>query len=192
MTIEIDPDRVRDGLFLAASRTYAEQYVEPIIRRKFDLLEPTSADHDAIGPDGVLYEIKASKVMRRRNNRKGSRTLLGRVLYEVEDTPLNRYFDSSDRHFEDYDANIQNVKRDHFDVLIYTLMFKDCLMVFSAPTEDIKTGTFSKWSDKHGRYDAVGKSGQFPIDKSNITWHEENYFECSIDYGEVTRLLGMG
>lgn len=30
-------NKVRDGLFLAASRTYAEQYIEPIIRKKYGL-----------------------------------------------------------------------------------------------------------------------------------------------------------
>ena len=69
---------VRDGLFSAASRTYAEQYIEPLIREKFNLLEPSGDDYDAGDREGNRYEIKASKVMRRRNNRKASKTIMER------------------------------------------------------------------------------------------------------------------
>ena len=182
-------ERVRDGLFLAASRTYAEQYIEPLVRAKYELAEPSGDDHDAVGPDQTLYEIKASKVMRRRHNRRGSRSLLERVLFEVDDTPLNRYFDSGRRHVEDYDANIQNVKRDHFDVLIYVLLFKDCLMIFETSSGSFAKGLFPNWSAKHGRYDEEGKSGQFPISKANIAWHEDNTLIDIMSYFEAAELL---
>ena len=75
-------EQVRTGLFLAASRTYAEQYIEPIIREKYKLLEPSSDDHDAISVGGVKYEIKASKVLRLPENSATDRSILDRVLYE--------------------------------------------------------------------------------------------------------------
>ncbi len=189
MSSQIEPNHVRDGLFLAASRTYAEQYVEPIIRRKFDLLEPDGNDHDARDRSGYKYEIKACKVMRRRNNSKDARPLLERIYFEVSSSPLLRYFDASQRDQEDYDANFQNVKRDHFDFLIYAMLFKDCIMVFQAPGDAIRKGAFLNWSDKHGRYDAEGKSGQFPISRNTIGWHEEHFLKCSMRYDEVLRLL---
>jgi hypothetical protein len=180
---------VRDGLFSAASRTYAEQYIEPLIRQKFNLLEPSGDDYDAGDREGQRYEIKASKVMRRRNNRKDSKTIMARILYEVEDSPLHRYFDSSERLNEDYDANIQNVKRDHFDTLIYVLLFKDCLRIFFANVSTIASGLLPNWSDKHGRYDQEGKSGQFPISKSNIEWHESQNLEYVMTYEEAAQIF---
>ncbi len=182
-------EAVRDGLFQAASRTYAEQYLEPIIRAKFGLKLPTGGDHDATDKSGKRIEIKTSKVLKTRDNRAGSRSLLNRVLYEAEATPLSRYFDSEHRYTADYDANIQNVKRDHFDFLIYALLFKDTIMIFQAKTNDIEKGKFANWSDKHGRYDQEGKSGQFPISSSNIKWHEDRYLECLLPYREVAEIL---
>jgi hypothetical protein len=184
-------DAVRDGLFQAASRTYAEQYLEPIIRTKFDLRPPTAGDHDAIDKHGKRIEIKTSKVLKTRDNRVGSRSLLNRVLFEAESTPLSRYFDSEHRYVTDYDANIQNVKRDHFDYLIYALLFKDTIMIFQANTEEIQKGKFSNWSDKHGRYDQEGKSGQFPISKTNIKWHEDRFLQCVLPYREVASILDV-
>lgn len=180
---------VRDGLFLAASRTYAEQYLEPIIRTKFGLKPPAGGDYDAIDKNGQRIEIKASKVLQTRDNKAGSRSLLKRVLFEAESTPFSRYFDSKHRFTMDYDANIQNVKRDHFDVLIYALLFKDSIMIFQAHATDIQKGNFSNWSDKHGRYDQEGKSGQFPISKSNIKWHEDRFLKCILQYREVADIL---
>lgn len=110
-------------------------------------------------------------------------------MYEVEDSPLNRYFDSSERFTEDYDANIQNVKRDHFDILIYVLLFKDCLRVFFADVSTISTGQLPSWSDKHGRYDEEGKSGQFPISKSTIEWHESHNLKYIMDYEEAAQIF---
>jgi len=191
MSTRIEPDQVRDGLFLAASRTYAEQYVEPFIRRKFDLLEPDGNDHDAIDRSGRRYEIKASKVMRRRKNSKKTRPLLDRVYFEVHSSPLKRYFDASQRFDEDYLANIQNVKRDHFDFLIYVLLFRDGVWVFQAPRDAIAKGKFLNWSDKHGRYDAEGKSGQFPINRLSIQWHEDHCLHCVMDYREVGMLMAL-
>jgi hypothetical protein len=85
-------------------------------------------------------------------------------------------------------ANIQNVKRDHFDTLIYVLLFADCIKVFSAETAEIKSGIMPGWSDKHGRYDAVGKSGQFMIKKGTIGYHLDNRLLETISYEEAAEI----
>ena len=182
-------EKIRDALFLAASRTYAEQYIEPLLRARFRLKRPEGDDHDAIDDDGRKYEIKASKVMRRRANKTGDRSLIGRILFEVDDSPLDRYFDSALAHTEDYDANIQNVKRDHFDILLYALLFRDCIKVFSAKSQDISRTSFPNWSDKHGRYDQEGKSGQFPISNRNYKWHEANNLIDTLPYAVVAEIF---
>jgi hypothetical protein len=188
-------ERIRDGLLLAASRTYAEQYVEPFIREKYKLLAPTSGDHDAVSRSGTRYEIKASKVLRSTGNRKPtrrdglkSRSLVERILFEHENHEIGRVVPFSEHLTSDYLANIQNVKRSHFDYLLYVLLFKDCVKVFKAKTSVIKTGSFPSWSDKHGRYDKVGMSGQFPITKTNIQWHLENHLIGTMSYEEITEI----
>lgn len=181
--------KVRNGLFLASSRTYGEQYIEPLIRERYSLQDPDSSDHDARDKYGSKYEIKASKVLNQTNNGKGTKSVLDRIVFENENLVLNRIFPFSEHLKSDFLANIQNVKRDHFDSLIYVLLFSDCIKVFKADTTVIQKGIFASWSDKHGRYDELGKSGQFGITKSTIGWHLENHLFDTISYSEVTDIF---
>ena len=188
----VTPDlviKVRDGLFLAPSRTYAEQYVEPLVRERYELLEPGGGDHDAVGTDGTKYEIKSSKVLHPAGNGKGSKTLIDRILFESDHHVTKRLVPFNEHKSADYLANIQNVKRDHFEVLIYVLLFEDCVKVFFANATDISKGKFPSWSDKHGRYDAHGKSGQFPITKATIDWHIQHHLVDTITYTEVAEIF---
>jgi len=180
--------KIRDGLFLAASRTYAEQYVEPLIRARYGLHQPVSNDHDAIGVNREKYEIKACKVLRRSDNRLGTKSLIERIFYENLNTVLDRIVPFADRGIANYDANVQNVKRDHFDLLIYVLLFEDCIKVFQAKSADISGGQFTGWSDKHGRYDELGKSGQFMLNRSTIEWHLEHHLIDTLTYQEAAEL----
>lgn len=181
--------QVRDGLFMAASRTYGEQYVEPIIRERFGLLAPGSDDHDAVDEDGYRYEIKACKVLRPTGNIGTGKSLLDRVLSENELPVPDRAVPFAEYEFAEYLANVQNVKRDHFEFLVYALLFADCVKVFKAPSDDIATGKFKSWSDKHGRYDELGKSGQFPITRNTIQWHLDRYLWATLTYEEVVEIV---
>jgi hypothetical protein len=183
--------KVRDGLFMASSRTYAEQYVEPFIREKYQLLSPSSDDHDAVDANGMRYEIKASKVLHQTNNGKKNKTIIQRILFESDHTskPENRAVPFSQHNTADYLANIQNVKRDHFHLLVYVLLFLDCAKVFQTDVTHISKGKFKSWSDKHGRYDEKGKSGQFAITKSTIQWHLDNYLRDTVSYEEMTQIF---
>ncbi|OGC87192.1 hypothetical protein A2949_00610 [Candidatus Adlerbacteria bacterium RIFCSPLOWO2_01_FULL_54_21b] len=177
--------KVRDGLFLASSRSYAEQYIEPFVREKYELSDPESNDHDGVDKDGKRYEIKASKVLRATSNSKKLKTILDRILFETENVETNRLIPFSECKTAKYLANIQNVKRDHFDYLLYVLLFEDCVKIFTAKKEEIGTGIFPSWSDKHGRYDAHGKSGQFPVTRSTIQWHLDNHLKDTVSYEEM-------
>jgi hypothetical protein len=181
--------KVRDGLFLAPSRTYAEQYVEPFIREFYGLFEPKKNDHDAVDDQGLLYEIKSCKVLKSNKvNNKKSKDILTRILDENSNVETNRMISFRDAVKADYLANVQNVKRDHFDVLIYVLLFEDCVKVFFCESSKIKKKVFVNWSDKHGRYDQEGKSGQFGITKSNLKWHIDNCLKDTISYREITKI----
>lgn len=180
--------KVRDGLFLASSRSYGEQYVEPFVRRKYGFIDPQNNDHDAIDKDGKRYEIKACKVLKETGNSKKLKTILDRILFENNNLETNRLISFDECKTAKYLANVQNVKRDHFDYLIYVLLFSDCAKIFFAGKEDIYTGNFTSWSDKHGRYDEVGKSGQFGITKSNIQWHLDHNLKDTVTYEEMTKI----
>lgn len=181
--------QVRNSLFMAASRTYAEQYIEPLLRTRYSLSDPDSNDHDAVAVDGTTFEIKACKVLRTSENRAGSRSLLERVLYELGNQPVHRLVPFSEREAVDYDANVQNVKRDHFDILLYALLFEDSIKIFEVESSQISTGSFLGWSDKHGRYDALGKSGQFTVNKRTVSWHVRKHLKDTLSYQEVTEIF---
>lgn len=180
---------VRNGLFLAASRTYGEQYIEPFVRAWYGFAPGRGGAVDAVDRHGRLYEVKACKVLHASVNRRGTRTLLERVMYEIDNVTTNRMVPFAEAKTASYDANVQNVKRDHFDVLIYVLLFEDCVKIFWADRDEIRTGDFLGWSDKHGRYDAHGKSGQFAVNRNTIQWHLDNHLKETVTYEEVAETL---
>lgn len=180
--------RIRNGLFLAPSRSYGEQYIEPFVRKKYDLKDPTSNDNDGTDRNGKRYEIKACKVLKAAGNSKKLKTTIERMLFENNNIETNRLVLFSESKTAEYLANVQNVKRDHFDCLIYVLLFGDCVKIFFAKKEDINAQNFSNWSDKHGRYDEIGKSGQFGITKNNIRWHLNNHLKDTVSYEEMTKV----
>ena len=131
--------RIRNGLFLAPSRSYGEQYVEPFVRKKYDLKDPTGNDNDGTDQTGKRYEIKACKVLRATGYSKKLKTIIERILFENNNLETNRLVLFSESKTAEYLANVQNVKRDHFDYLIYVLLFADCVKIFFAKSEDIRT-----------------------------------------------------
>jgi len=180
-----ESQQIRDGLFLAASRTYGEQYIEPLVREYYNFSEAPTSDYDAVDSKGFKYEIKASKVLISMKNGRENRTLFDRIVFESDLPDNKRATKFKDCKRSRQIANIQNVKRDHFDHLIYVLLFQDCIKIFSAPTIDIKTGLFKNWSEKHGRYDQPGKSGQFPINSDNLDWHLTKYLKDTLSYDDA-------
>lgn len=178
-------EQVRRGLLLAPSRTYAEQYIEPFIRSQYNLLEPTADDHDALDYDDNPYEIKASKVLVETNE---TGTLIERIRRQNQVNEVERAILFENCESSEYLANIQNVKRDHFQTLIYVLLFSDTVKVFSVPSEEIRADAFPNWSGRHGRYDAPEKSGQFGISRRNIKIHLDRYLLDSFSYADLTEV----
>lgn len=180
--------KIRDGLFLAPSRSYGEQYVEPFIRRRYNLKEAENGEYDAIDKNGAKIEIKCCRVLSKNLEVSKKEPLIKRIVAENYNVMTNRLISFQDCEIAEYLANVQNVKRDHFDYLIYVLLFEECVKVFQVETSKINLGTIPNWSDKHGRYDALGKSGQFPVSKNNIKYHLDNYLIDTISYNEMTKV----
>jgi hypothetical protein len=109
-----------------------------------------------------------------------------KVIYENTNDVVNRLIPFKDCFSDDYSSNIQNVKRDHFDQLIYVMLFQDCIKIFISEKKNICN--IPNWCNKHGRYDEHGKSGQFPINKNNIKWHLENNLVLTLTWNEVYKV----
>jgi hypothetical protein len=82
-----DPLSIRDGLFLASSRSYGEQYVEPFIRAKYNLIAAEDDSYDAADSNGVKYEIKSCKALLKLKKKD---TLLERVFFENNNIETKR------------------------------------------------------------------------------------------------------
>jgi hypothetical protein len=174
-------EKFRDGIFLAASRTYGEKFIEPIIREYLRLTKPTTNDYDATDNYGIRFEIKSTKVLTGQK-RKKNLTLLEKILSENDNYVINRLVPFQDYLDSNYYSNVQNVKRDHFDQLIYIMLFEDCIKIFISEKKNISD--IPNWCDKHGRYDALGKSGQFGITKRNIGWHIQHNLKATLNWSE--------
>lgn len=179
--------KIRNGLFLAPSRTYGEKYIEPLIRERYGLLRADNNSYDAKDKSGKRYEIKACKVMSSLGDIKNA-PLIDQITFENDNLPTNRLVPFNEADKTNYDANVQNVKRDHFDYLIYVLLFADCIKVFKVEKEKVNATYIPGWSDKHGRYDALGKSGQFNINKDRIKYHVDNFLIDTITYNEAANI----
>ena len=173
--------KFRDGMFLAPSRTMGETFMEPIIRKFRGLNSSPTGENDASNDAGEFSEIKCARVLKRLPKKKTS--LAEKVMSVSENNVLTRLIPFSDCYTSKYDANIQNIKRDHFQYLIYAMLFGDCIKIFEMKREDISSIT--NWCDKHGRMDALGKSGQFNIPKTKIKEHLENNLIATLTWDEA-------
>lgn len=178
--------KFRNGILRASSRTYGEKIMEPIIRFVLGFKETQTDENDACDEKGKTYEIKCSKVLRQKENNKNI-SFIDKVLNENFNDEVERVINSDDFLIESYLSNIQNVKRDHFSTLVYVLLFEDCIKIFKEDKENIYK--LPNWSDKHGRYDAIGKSGQFGINNKNIEWHVKNNIVSTLSWEEVYTIV---
>ena len=83
-----------------------------------------------------LGEIKCSKIL---NEKLKDPSLIESVILENDNTILKRLIKFADCYDIKYDANIQNIKRDHFEFLIYVLLFEDCIKIFKSYRGDISS-----------------------------------------------------
>lgn len=195
--------KIRDAIFLAPNRTYGESYMEPVLRKILNLEKGKGGDHDAMDPlTNERYEIKCSKVLlakpkkpKGKKKKKGAAkeeekksSLFDTIVDQAHADPLARIISFEDRKSAEYDANIQNVKRDHFDQLVYVLLYAEKIQIFKMPKHEVNKEFIGAWSEKHGRADAPGKNGQFNIRHGSIEEHEKKYFHKSFTWEELVPL----
>ena len=173
-------EQFRNGMFLASSRRCGETYMEPILRKFYGWIKSLTKDNDAINAVGKYIEIKCSKVLIELLK---DPSLTESVILENDNFILKRLIKFADCYDIKYDANIQNIKKHKFDILIYVMLFEDCVKFFETNREDVSN--IPNWCPLHGRYDEPGKSGQFNITKNNIERHLENNLIDTLTWNEV-------
>ena len=178
--------KFRNNIFTAQGRVYGEIFMEPIIRKIRGLFESDTDENDAKNGDGEFVEIKCSKVLLKKKQNKKN-TLIEQIMSNNDNYVLNRLISFDDCYKTKFLSNIQNVKRDHFSELVYVMLFEDCIKIFTSDREGISD--IPGWSDKHGRYDEDGKSGQFGITHNHIEWHIKNNLVDTMTWEEVYEMV---
>jgi hypothetical protein len=175
--------KFRNGMFFSSSRNCGETYMEVIVRKILGLFKSSTKDNDAITTDSERVEIKTSKVLIKK---KEAPSFTETVMLEDDNNGpglINRLIKFMDCYDVIYDSNIQNIKRHKFDILIYVMLFEDCIKIFKSKSEDISD--IPGWSGRHGGEDKVGKNGQFGIKKHRIKWHLDKTLIHTLTWDEI-------
>lgn len=175
---------LRDGIFNLNTRRFGT-VAELMIKRLVQLGKGRSLFHDLYDDlKKHRVEVKFSTV-----RRKSERTICeDSVLNCIQDElAANRYVSFADRGYENalFDCNIQQVKRNEFEVLYYGLFFSDRIVIFRIESPMIGPKIFYSNKQHKGNTD----EGQFHINNRTIKVHLDNYLYNVLSYDELLKLL---
>jgi hypothetical protein len=172
----------RDGIFQLKTRRFA-QVTELMVRRLTGANDALNIHHDLYQQDSQSrIEVKFCVVRQRADERIDATNVL-KVIASA--AAQNRRIEFADWSAHQFTCNIQQVKRDEFDVLYYGLFFDDVVQVFRISSALINERvSFSKTQHKGN----VGE-GQFHITHHNLHRHLEQFHLCTLSYGDVWMLL---
>jgi activator of HSP90 ATPase len=183
----MDGERLRDGIFALRTRRFGS-VAECMVKRLRKYRQARSLFHDLFDErTRQRIEVKFSTVQQKAKRTVTDETVLDCIedaISEKEPVPFSEWRNSR------FDCNIQQVKREEFDVLYYGLFFSDCVQVFRINSSDIKTRTEGGeigYSDKQHKGN-VGE-GQFHITNRNLQTHLDRHFHKKLTYDELCQLL---
>lgn len=180
-------DDLRDGIFAQQTRRFGDiteimmMYILHCEKGKnvfYDLYDSSKKQK---------LEVKFSRVQQTADTAITQDNIL-RCIEEA--TIKQRAITFSNYKTSKFDCNIQQIKRNQFDVLYYGLFFYDCVKIFRINSSDIKTtvnGGLIGYSDKQHAGN-VGE-GQFHINQNNLNHHLNNYLIKTLTYDDLLELL---
>ena len=178
----MDAIKLREGIFNLQTRRFGT-VAEVMIRKLFKLGRGKNQFHDAYDDiQNHRAEIKFSTV-----RKKNSRVITeDSVLQCISDEMVtNRNVPYSSWQNYQFDCNIQQVKRDQFEVLYYGLFFSDAVVIFKIASKDI--GSQIYYSDK--QHKGNEGEGQFHLNETTLKIHIDNYLYKEMSYEELYDLL---
>ncbi len=173
---------LRDGIFNLKTRRFGT-VAEAMVQRLCKLNSSSIIFHDLYDDmEKQRVEVKFSTV-RKKNSRQIN---LDNVLQCIQDeVASNRMVSFNDWEKSEFDCNIQQVKRNEFDVLYYGCFFSDRILIFKILSKEI--GSQIHYSDKQHKGN-LGE-GQFHINKQNLQVHLNEYLFANLTYEELKTLL---
>ena len=180
-------DKLRDGIFALRTRRFGS-VAECMIKRMLQCSQAKSLFHD-LYDDNLKHriEVKFSVVQKACETTVTEETVL-RCIEEA--TAAERMVSFHDWATNEFDCNIQQVKRAEFDVLNYGLFFSDCIQIFRIESKEIKEnrkGGLIFYSDRQHKGNVV--EGQFHISQKTLQIHLDRYHYKTLLYDELRELL---
>ncbi len=183
----MDVEKLRDGIFALRTRRFgsvAERMVERLLKCSLG----RNLFHD-LYDDSLRHRIEVKfSVVQKKAERTITEDTVVRCIEEA--TAEKRMVAFSEWQQNEFDCNIQQVKRKEFDVLYYGLFFSDCIKIFRIESKDIKEnrrGGRIFYSDFQHKGN-VGE-GQFHINPRTFQLHLDHYLYKTLTYDELLQLL---
>lgn len=178
----MNAELLREGIFNLNTRRFGK-VAEVMIRRLVSLGKNKNQFHDLYDDiKNHRVEVKFSTVRRKSNQPISEESVLECIANELT---ANRQV-SYDRWKEmEFDCNIQQIKRDQFEVLYYGLFFSDQVLIFRIASDEISAKIY--YSDKQHKGN-LGE-GQFHLNEKTLQIHLDNYLYKTLTYQELFDLL---
>ena len=179
--------RLREGIFALNTRRFGS-VAECMVQKLLKCSKARSLFHDLYdGEHQHRIEVKFSRVQKKAETTVTERTVLRCI---EESTAENRMVPFSDWRQNQFDCNIQQIKRVEFEVLYYGLFFADCIKIFRIQSSEIRdnsAGGRIYYSDRQHKGN-IGE-GQFHINDKTLQIHLDYYLHTSLSYEELRELL---
>lgn len=176
--------RFREGIFLLNTRRFGK-IAEIMIKKIYHFDWSDSKYYDLFDTNNQQkIEVKFSTVREKAATPIDENNAIEQVLYAPKS---NRPVCYSKRFTTHYVCNIQQVKKEMFNVLYYGLFYKDKICIFKISASSIDSNSCPSWSEK--QHKGNKNEGQFQITNENVTIHLDDALERELSYEELFDLL---
>jgi len=181
------PEKLKEGIFNINTRRFGT-VAEVMVRRLVKLGKSKNQFHDLYDDiKNHRVEVKFSTVRKMNDRAITEDSVLECIKDELSSIRQVNY--SNWINFK-FDCNIQQIKRDQFEVLYYGLFFNDAVVIFRIPSNEIKPnkdGGQISYSDK--QHKGNEGEGQFHVNEKTLQIHIDNYLYKLLSYDELYSLL---
>jgi hypothetical protein len=177
-------DEVKMGILMMPHRRFGT-VAEMFVRKLHDLNGPKSNLHD-LHEDSIhkRIEVKFSRVQRGYDSPVTRENAVAAIAESAN--ARHRFLPYAEATTAKFDSNIQQIKRNAFDLLVYGLFFYDRILVFGALSEEV--AQIPGYSDFQHRGNKG--EGQFHINNKTLPYHMERRLMSVHGYDHLMSLLG--
>lgn len=172
----------KEGIFELRTRRFGS-VAEIMIKKLFNLGNPHNNAHDLVDPDTKeRIEVKFSTVMKKNESTINEDNIIDQCIKANLSIRMVKSVDVKDIKF---DSNIQQIKRNEFEILYYGLFFYDKIAIFKLKTSEIMdTLGYSDFQHRGNEGE-----GQFHINDRTWDYHLDNNLIQWLTYEELYKLF---